>query len=208
MISSANCIDLLKKLNINSHITTDDTIVTKKRVCEEIQKELDRNNGRIALVELVNKIHVDILEIEEDCEYLIQKSKNRIAINNGDLLSELYINNLINKINDSLEIYGIVSILDFSQKNVLSADFVFNLVKEKFSSKPNVTINSNEIYTKDFIEQQKNILNGILNSITIPTTVSSIQNQYQIHDTAIQGKNLYIIIIIVLINISYFFFFF
>ncbi|OUM66812.1 hypothetical protein PIROE2DRAFT_59160 [Piromyces sp. E2] len=186
MISSENCIDLLKKLNINSHVTTDDTIITKKRVCEEIKKELDRSNGRIALVDLVNKIHVDILQIEEDCEYLIQKSKNKISINNGDLLSEVYINNLITKINDSLEIYGIVSIHDFSQKNVLSVDFVSKLIKEKFSSKPNVIINSNEIYTKEFVKQQKNILNGILNSITIPTTVSSIQNQYQIHDEAIQ----------------------
>jgi len=185
MISSINCIDLIKKLNINSHITTDNTIVTKERVCEEIQKELDRNNGRISLVDLVNKLHVDILQIEEDCDFLIQNSKNRVTINNGDLLSEQYINNLINKINDSLEIYGFLSILDFSQKNVLGADFVINLVKENFSSKSNIIINNNEIYTKNFVEQQKNILNSVLNSITIPTTVSSIQNQYQIHAVAI-----------------------
>jgi len=188
MISSKNCIDLIKKLNINSHITTDNTIITKERVCEEIQKELDRNNGRISLVDLVNKLHVDILQIEEDCDFLIQNSKNRVTINNGDLLSEQYINNLINKINDSLEIYSFLSILDFSQKNVLGADFVINLVKENFSSKSNIIINNNEIYTKNFVEQQKNILNGVLNSITIPTTVSSIQNQYQIHAAAIHGK--------------------
>ncbi|ORX41746.1 hypothetical protein BCR36DRAFT_407362 [Piromyces finnis] len=195
MISNENCINLLKKINIHNHITNDDTIITKKRTCEEIQNELDRNNGRISLIELVNRIHVDILQIEEDCEYLIQKSKNKIVIINGDLLSKEYINNLITKIIDALEIYGIISIHKFSQKNVLSADFVSNLIKEKFSYKPDIIINNNEIYTKEFIEQQKNILNGILNSITVPTTVSSIQSQYQIHNSAIQeilgGTNIY-----------------
>jgi len=188
MISGINCIDLIKKLNIDTHITTDNTIIIKKKVCEEIEKELDHNCGRIALVDLVNKLNVDILQIEEDCEYLIQNSKNKIILTNGDLLNKQYINNLINKINDSLEIKGILSILEFSQKNVLNSDFVFNLIKEKFSSNSNIIINKNEIYTKNFIEQQKTILNGILNSVSIPTTVASIQNQYNIHESAIKGK--------------------
>ncbi|KAL6597946.1 hypothetical protein LY90DRAFT_663808 [Neocallimastix californiae] len=186
MISGINCIDLIKKLNIDTHITTDNTIIIKKKVCEEIEKELDHNCGRIALVDLVNKLNVDILQIEEDCEYLIQNSKNKIILTNGDLLNKQYINNLINKINDSLEIKGILSILEFSQKNVLNSDFVFNLIKEKFSSNSNIIINKNEIYTKNFIEQQKTILNGILNSVSIPTTVASIQNQYNIHESAIK----------------------
>ncbi|ORX77084.1 hypothetical protein BCR32DRAFT_270870 [Anaeromyces robustus] len=186
MISGINCIDLIEKLNLENHLTSDDVIITKKRVCEEIKKELDHNCGRISLVDLVNKLNVDILQIEEDCDYLIQNSKNGITINNGDLISEKYINNIINKITASLEIYGILSILDFSQKNVLNADFVYNLVKEKFISNPNFVISKNEIYNKDYINKQKTILNGILNGITIPTTISCIQNQYHIHDAAIQ----------------------
>eukprot|EP00833_Pecoramyces_ruminatium_P009835 jgi/Orpsp1_1/1183867/evm.model.c7180000086988.3 len=186
MISGSNCIELIKKLNIDNHITTDNIIITKKKVCENIKKELELNCGRISLVDLVNKLNVDILQIEEDCEYLIQNNKNNIVISNGNLLNEQYINNLINKIKDCLEIQGILSILEFSQKNVLNTDFVSNLIKEKFSSNPNIIIKKNEIYTKNYANQQKKILNGILNSITIPTIVSTIQNQYHIHESAIQ----------------------
>uniref|UniRef100_A0A6B2G7X7 E3 UFM1-protein ligase 1 homolog (Trinotate prediction) n=1 Tax=Myxobolus squamalis TaxID=59785 RepID=A0A6B2G7X7_MYXSQ len=123
MAIDRNLLDVIHTLNGSEYITPD-------RVKKEINDYIVDNGGRISLTELQKNINIDYSYISKYTKELVAKNNKWVVINN-DILTNVYLDRIVQETQDFLDNNGIISYNEISKKFSIPMDFML----ETFSNR-------------------------------------------------------------------------
>lgn len=185
-LSERNCVELIMKLiNLNMiHVIFSSNgreYITPKQLEVEIQDEILQHRGRINVVELQPLLNVDMAHIEKKVNDLVKKDR-RLQLVEGELISNYYLDNIAEEINESLQEVGELTFSDLAVRFGLSADFLERVIEQRLGSVIHGKMEGSTLYTNAFVERQSSLIRGIFSAITQPTVVGPLISQFKLHD--------------------------
>ena len=186
-LSERNCIEIVKKLvnlNLLDVIYTADgkEYITPDHLMREIQDELIVSNGRITFVDLANNLNVDYSHIDVKAKEVARSSSGYISFVNEELISRDYKEQLAVEINEKLQKKGVLDVSELAKNYSLPTDFIHQIIVSHLGS----TIdgvqdvnNQSTFFTRNYIDQYKAKITGVLSAITRPLVVSQIVSRYR-----------------------------
>ncbi|KAK2846306.1 hypothetical protein Q7C36_011160 [Tachysurus vachellii] len=187
-LSERNCIEIITKLLEEKKLDVVHTLdgkefITPSQISREIRDELYAHGGRINVVDLQKIINVDLVHVESRVNE-VAKSERGTRIVLGQLITEHYLEQVCEEVNDKLQEAGQVNITELSKTQQLPADFL----TQELSARLGRLIDGHMdqftglIFTQNFINRQKAKLRGLFSSITRPTPVNNLIGQYGLQD--------------------------
>ncbi|XP_053949430.1 E3 UFM1-protein ligase 1 homolog [Anastrepha ludens] len=189
-LSERNCIELvtllLEKNLLEAFFTNDGKeYITPDQLEREIQDELYVNGGRINLVEVSKALNVDLSRIETIAAR-IAETDPEIHFMLGQLISEQYITQIAEEINERLSQKGEITVSDLAQQFDLPSDFLQHDVMEKHLGKiirgRQDASNPRVFFTQAYTQRCKAKIRGALKAITRPTNVATILQQINVQE--------------------------
>jgi len=186
-LSERNCVEILQTLMKSGLLrglmyTLDGKeYLTPEQLKREISYELTAAGGRISLGAIEAALNLDSSYIESKTKELIEEDSLLQLISNGsELISEQYVNDLIDEIIEHLlEGEGHVTVGDLATNYGLSVKFMSKALEKRKNAISNmVHMKHGVLYTNGFVDRHKGRVLGALNAITRPT---SIQKLVQFH---------------------------
>lgn len=126
-------------------------------------------------------INVDVAYIEEKTEELCAKDSGMHLLN-GELITEGYLDNLCEGINENLQEQGQLTVGQIAGSNNFPVDFSLTMVKKRMKKIIQAQLNGNTLFTQAHVDRQTAKLRGLFTAITKPTTISSLLNKHDIED--------------------------
>ncbi|XP_067636223.1 E3 UFM1-protein ligase 1 homolog isoform X2 [Eurosta solidaginis] len=189
-LSERNCIEivtlLLEKKLLEAFFTNDGKeYITPEHLEREVQDELYVHGGRINLAEVSKTLNVDLSRIEEIATR-ITDADPEVHFMLGQLISEQYIIQIAEEINERLSQKGEITVSDLTQQFDLPSDFLQHYVMEKYLGKiirgRQDSANPRVFFTQAYIQRCKAKIRGGLKAITRPTNVAVILQQINIQE--------------------------
>ncbi|ESN98856.1 hypothetical protein HELRODRAFT_188930 [Helobdella robusta] len=188
-LSERNCIEIVQRLIelkiLNVIYTTDGKeYLTPKELTKEILEELAIAGGRINLVDLQQKLNVDLLHIEAKVNELMKTDKS-LKLILGQLIDKSYFDRLSEEINDKLQEQGLVTISELAKHFNFPGDVLKELISERLETiiLGKKDLSGNELYTDSYIDRHRSLFAGMFNAITRPTPVFPIITKYGFQET-------------------------
>eukprot|EP00792_Barthelona_sp_PAP020_P002543 TRINITY_DN1405_c0_g1_i1.p1 TRINITY_DN1405_c0_g1~~TRINITY_DN1405_c0_g1_i1.p1 ORF type:complete len:711 (-),score=218.27 TRINITY_DN1405_c0_g1_i1:1094-3226(-) len=170
-ISEENCIEIISRLRqlniIELHHTRDGReYFTYKNLQREIEDEIELSGGRLNIIDLVSLLNVDF--------WLIEKAINDICEENdcysfleGQIISDIYLNNLCISWNEQLFALGRLDLLSISSNAQIPLNFAKQIINQRLNKNIFGIISENTIYTQIYIEFcEKKIFGKLMGCIT------------------------------------------
>lgn len=185
-LSERNCVEIVKKLtqlNLLDVIYTADgkEYITPDHLTKEIEDELYVAAGRIAFNELASILNVDSSHIESKAKELARSSGGLISFIGDELINRDYKDQLALEINERLQKKGIIDIGDLTRIYSLPADILHQVITSHLGTSINGVQDTNNrltFFTRNYLEQYKSRITGVLSAITRPFPLSQIVNKY------------------------------
>ncbi|CAI4224356.1 unnamed protein product [Auanema sp. JU1783] len=180
-LSDANCIEVVTKLIerqlIDVVFTRDGrSYVTKKHLSTEVKNECLANRGRASLTDIAKALNVDFDHIDRAVKEIIQTDVDYV-FSKGELFAKEYVDNLLSDLRVILEENGSETLDNLCKLWDISIDLLNSLVLNNLPAEFNGFVDGPTIYTKEYLEEHKNILRAVIVSVTKPTAISAIQNR-------------------------------
>ncbi|KAM9444507.1 E3 UFM1-protein ligase 1 [Clarias gariepinus] len=187
-LSERNCIEIITKLVEEKKLDVVHTLdgkefITPSQISREIRDELYTHGGRINVVDLQKIINVDLVHVESRANEVARSEKGtRIIL--GQLITEHYLEQMCEEVNDKLQEAGQVNITELSKTHQLPADFLTQELSARLGRLVDGHMDqfNGLIFTQNFINRQKAKIRGLFSSITRPTLVNNLINQYGLQD--------------------------
>ncbi|MCI4391658.1 hypothetical protein PGIGA_G00137300 [Pangasianodon gigas] len=187
-LSERNCIEIITKLVEEKKLDVVHTLdgkefITPSQISREIRDELYAHGGRINVVDLQKIINVDLVHVESRANE-VAKSERGTRIILGQLITEHYLEQVCEEVNDKLQEAGQVNITELSKTHQLPADFLTQELSARVGRMIDGHMDqfSGLIFTQNFINRQKAKIRGLFSSITRPTPVNNLIGQYGLQD--------------------------
>jgi len=182
-ISERNCVDLLQKLMSTGllkmiHTTSGKEWLTPERLDREIRDALSGSGGRLNVIELPNEVGVAIEHCESRLEHIC-KADSSLRRLHGDLLSNQYIQTVVQEIEEDLAECGCLAVSDLAAKYNLPADFIRESVLARVGSSSAV-IKQNSIYTGTHAARLEARVRGALRGCTQPVMLSQLASRHKL----------------------------
>lgn len=183
-LSERNCVEVVSLLIQKSLVDVVFTnngkeYITPNHLEKEILDELYVNGGRVNLVEISKSLNVDFTKIEH-LATKIESENKQIRLVLGQLMSDDYVIQIAQEINEKLAQKGEINVSDLAVQYDLPSEFV-QTVMEKYLGKiicgRQDASNPRAFFTQAYIQRCKAKIRGILAAVTRPTTVTSIRQQ-------------------------------
>jgi hypothetical protein len=195
-LSERTMVDIIQKVVNRKKVkliytTSGKEYVAEEKITKEISDEVKRNQGLVSKIELVKALEVPPVVIDNKVKDLLTKDKSLNLIE-GKIITNYYLDNMCNEINEILKNNGSAFISDLATKFDFSMDFMKKILKERTGSSIKGKLYATRLLTDDFIETQKQRIRPILIGSTTPVTLSYMIENFGIDDMIIEDlvKNL------------------
>jgi hypothetical protein len=189
-LSERTVVDIIQKIMSRGklkliHTSSGKEYVAEEKITKEIQDEVKKNKGRISKLDLVKSIEVTGNIIDSRVNLLLSKDKTLNLIENK-IVTNYYLENMCNEINEMLSINGCLMISDLSTRYDFSIDFMKRFIKERLGQMIKAKLYATRLLTDDYVEEQKQRLRPVLISSTTPVQLQQIMETYHIDDMIIE----------------------
>eukprot|EP00347_Sterkiella_histriomuscorum_P011179 403373446 len=191
-LNERNVVDIIRYLLENNKIKlifTQDgkEYLTNEQLEKEIKELLQESGGRLNILEIPNHIGIGIDVIEKSIENIVKRSK--INLINGQLISDIYIDQMMEEVYEMLSERGILVMQDLTTKYNLPIDFIKESIMGRMdSSLPQGSqLQGNSLMTKTFAERQICKVRGILRGVTRPVALSAVAQQFKIEEQKLKN---------------------
>ena len=166
------------------HTVSGKEYVAEEKVTKEILDEVKRSQGRIAKIELIKTLEVSSSIIDSKISALLTRDKS-LSLVESNLITNYYLENICNEINEMLSNSGCIFLADLSTKFDLSIDFFRRFLKEKASS-IKAKLYETRLLTDEYISSQKQRIRPVLIASTTPLQLSYVIDNYQVDELIIE----------------------
>jgi len=149
-------------------------------------KDVVIEHGRINIVELPKILNVGIERIEPRVDVMCKKGAEVINMN-GQLLTNLYLDDIGEEINEELQQRHKVPISDISLKFNIPHEFLMRALTQRLDSIIQGQIQGNYLITKSYQNVIRSQLRGVLRGSIKPLAVSQIKKLYGIDESTINS---------------------
>ena len=138
--------------------------------------------GRVNILELPAHIGVNLDIIERAMDSFLKR--NKVALVNGQLISQLYLDQLLEEVCELLADAGQVLLHELTTRYNLPLDYIRDCVQSRLESHlpPGATLQGNCLMTRSFAERQLCKVRGLMRAITRPAALSAIANTYKMEE--------------------------
>ncbi len=183
-LSERNCIEIINKLIESGLLNVVHTIdgkdfLTAKQVEKEIYDELIVHEGRINIVKLQTLLNIDISHIEVKVADIVKNDPNLVLIL-GQIISKDYMNKMAEEINELLQERESVSISELTNVYELPAEFIHQTIEPRIGGLIKGNFDGKILFTFNFVNKQKALLNGILEACLKPVRFSQIIKEFSL----------------------------
>jgi hypothetical protein len=158
--------------------------VTEEKISKEISDEIKKHKGRLEKVDLIKLLDVPSGLIDSRVNLLLQKDKS-LSIIEGKIISNQYLDEIVNEINEQLKFTGVLGLPELSNRYDLSIDFFKRFLKDRLGSFGGAKLFPTRLLTQEYIEEQKQRVRPVLLASTTPINYSTIIENYKIDEMII-----------------------
>ena len=119
--------------------------------------------------------------IDEKAKILLVKNRNLILIE-GNLVTNVYLDNVCEEINDMLVQQGNLLIAEIANKFNLSIEFFKNFLLRKVGSVIKAELHGTRLFTNNYIISQISKIKPVLIASTFPVSLKFIVDEYKVDD--------------------------
>jgi E3 UFM1-protein ligase 1 len=189
-LSERTVVDIIQKVIARGkikliHTTNGKEYVAEEKITKEIQDEVKRSQGRISKLDLVKILEVPNNIIDSKITALLSRDKSLNLIE-GKLITNYYLENVCNEVNEMLKVNGCVFLSDLSTRFDLSIDFFKRFLKERVGSSIKAKLYETRLLTEDYVEAQKQRIRPVLIGSTTPLQLSYVIDNYQIDELIVE----------------------
>jgi len=183
-LSERNCIEIIvKMLELKMidiiHTLNGKEYITPKQLELEIKDEILRSGGRVNITDLQPLLNIDISHIQDSVNKIIRKDKS-IQIYHGEIMTNYYLDSVVEEIQEQLQEVGKLHINDLSIRFDLEVDLLTSAINPRLGRLIHAVFDSSEtLYTQAHIDRHKHKVMGLFSSVTQPTIISHLVRQYQ-----------------------------
>lgn len=188
-LSERSIVDILFKISERKKITFNYTqngkeYVTNDKITKEIQDCIKINGGLISKINLTKIIDVNQNVIETQLDRLMTiVGVNGINIIEGKVVTNYFLNNVCNEIENILHTEGVISLSDLTNKFDFSIKFMSKFLEQKINqNKIDAILFPTRIITKDYLKVQKSLIKPILIGSLEPIALNSISGKFDIEE--------------------------
>ena len=163
--------------------------VTNEKLQKEIQDLLKSNKGKIYKLDLNKLLDVNQNAVDANLETLYKtlRGDNQIKLIEGKIVSQYYLNSISEEIIKTLEDNnGSIILTDLSNKYDFSMNWIRNYLTDKINEgKIQGLLYPTRLFTKNYIQLQKNLIRPILCTAIEPTPLSFFNSSYGLDETIV-----------------------
>ncbi|RLN45873.1 hypothetical protein BBI17_006071 [Phytophthora kernoviae] len=188
-LSDHNVIDLLLKLQQLGklqviHTRTGKQFLTPLQLQREIADYVALHGGRLSLTELEKLIDVDRTYVEKQATALCRSSRGQRdtyhVVNNGEeLLTNWYLDGVMEDTDVLLQESGTTSIGDLAQQFGFAVDYMREVVRTRLGSILHARERENVLYTDSYVQAQKARVRGVFAAVTRPVFVPDVLRSFE-----------------------------
>ncbi|RLN58569.1 hypothetical protein BBJ29_004295 [Phytophthora kernoviae] len=188
-LSDHNVIDLLLKLQQLGklqviHTRTGKQFLTPLQLQREIADYVALHGGRLSLTELEKLIDVDRTYVEKQATALCRSSRGQRdtyhVVNNGEeLLTNWYLDGVMEDTDVLLQESGTTSIGDLAQQFGFAVDYMREVVRTRLGSILHARERENVLYTDSYVQAQKVRVRGVFAAVTRPVFVPDVLRSFE-----------------------------
>lgn len=153
--------------------------ITHERLMEEIKDEIFARGGRISVVELGPVLGVDVFHVENKVKDIC-KPGSAFHFLNSQIISEQYLDGMVEEVNNLLDDAGRLAIVDLAQRFDLPIQFIKTACEDRADNLLQGHISGSEIFTDSFVERHKGRVRGAFLAMTQPTPVYKISTRFKL----------------------------
>ena len=154
--------------------------LTESQLEREIKAAVDRQHGCVALVDLPMLLEVDLVHCERIASKIVRESKTELLQVEGDMISQVYFDEMAVEINDLLQQSGCMSVTDLAKRYNLSLEMIQQEAKARLGSKIQGKMDTGLIYTDAYINRVKVQLRGALRAASSPVNVKALTKKLRL----------------------------
>ncbi|KAL8000427.1 putative E3 UFM1-protein ligase 1 [Plasmopara halstedii] len=192
-LSDHNVVDLLLKLQQSGklriiHTRTGKQFLTPLQVQREIADYVALHGGRLSFTELEKLIDVDRTYVVNQAAVLFRNSRGNKdtyhVVNDGEeLLTNWYIDGIIEDTNVLLQESGTTSIGALAQQFGFAVDYMRDVVRSRLGSILMASEKNNVLYTDSYVAAQRAQTRGVFAAITRPVFIPDILKNFGFDET-------------------------
>ncbi|CDW88324.1 UNKNOWN [Stylonychia lemnae] len=191
-LNERNVVDIIRKLledNKIKLIYTQDgkEYLTNEQLEKEIKELLQESGGRLSVLEIPSHLGVNIDVVERSVDQIVKK--NKLNLINGQLISEIYIDLIMEEVYEMLSDKGLLVLQELTTKYNLPLDFIKESIQHRmeYSLPQGCQLQGNSLMTKTFAERQVCKVRGILRGVTRPVALSAIATQFKVEEQKLKN---------------------
>uniref|UniRef100_A0A7S3YSF1 E3 UFM1-protein ligase 1 homolog n=1 Tax=Lotharella globosa TaxID=91324 RepID=A0A7S3YSF1_9EUKA len=182
-LSHRNCVSLILKMISRGDIellytSSGREYLTHKQLDVEIREVIERNGGRISVLEIQQNCDVGIDYVKEKVNAMVKSDTDKRLLC-GDVITERYLNDIAEEINEKLQNQGQVDIASLSQDFDLPASFIRDHVQAHLGTSIEGKLQGTHLYTRAYSDRLKAQIRGALHACTCPVAVNTITKTIQ-----------------------------
>ncbi|KAG8346764.1 hypothetical protein TRVL_02413 [Trypanosoma vivax] len=183
-ISERNVVEIINVLRTKGLVELIYTVdgkeyLTWDQLRREVIDEVYVNGGRINVVDIHGLLNVHAVHVERILPEVLEDRSLRIE--NGEVISDTFLNSAVQGAADLLNEQGFISITDFAKTHRFTSLFAEGILTDAVASGRLVAvIEGNMLYTKQFVWSQKVILRAGLLAATQPVNLESFFERHKL----------------------------
>ncbi len=161
-----------------------------QQVERDVLDELEVNNGRVSLLNLVDSTNVAQHHVEGVVETLLRLDGN-LHIVNGEIIDCRYLDSIAEEVDEMLQESGIIQLSDLHKQFGLDSSFLVPQLERRVGESNIIhgLIDKDDrgtIFTSAYIARQTALVRGVLGAITRPTPLPKLVSEHSLDERKIK----------------------
>lgn len=160
--------------------------LTPKQLRNEVADEIAAHGGRVNITELASILNVDLSHIERVVHELLHSDESsfigKLQLFQGDVIADMYLENLAEEINQELKGAGKLTIGDLAVQHTLTSEFITRLVEPRLGLTIDAQMSGGSLYTAAYVTRHNARVRGLLSAITSPASLPQLVREYAFNE--------------------------
>lgn len=161
--------------------------LTHKQLRAEIRDELLLGGGRLAMADAQAAINVDVSYVSEAAEAVAEADDTIIRLENGELVCDYYLDQMVDDIGDDLAEKGMCTLAGVASSRQLPVAFVTSAVQERLGKRLDAELRDGALYTRSYVDRQQAQVRGAFAALTKPAPVAAIAGEHGLDTRTLDG---------------------
>lgn len=184
-LSERNVVELIQKLQLLHiidfdllHTVSGKEFITPDHLRIEIVTEI-KKLGRVSLIDVADSVGVDLYHVEKQAQVVVADDPSLMLIN-GEIISDLYWNNVCEEINDRLQECSQIALAEIAAQYQVGSELLVSVLEPRLGSMIKGRLEGGQLYTPAYVARVNAMVRGAARGITVPMNLSALWGSLQV----------------------------